>query len=354
MFLAFKELNQSKFKYALIGIIMTAILFLVFFINGLASGLSTADSSSLQNLPADYVVMDDDAEGNIMKSEIEKGEIKNIEDEIDGDHTSPLAIQMSSIEKEEEKSDVVFFALNTEEVSGPKVTEGLSINELRGNEVIIDEGIKNQGYRLGDSFTDTNLEEEFVIAGFTEKQTYSHLPVVHTSYDYWEEQEYFSQDVMNAYLYEGEKQDVSGFNTFTIDETVSSMPGYSETQGSLLMMVSFLFFIAAFVSTVFFYVLTIQKTHQFGILKAIGASTGYIAKSIVLQVILITCISFTFSLAGVYFMTQILPQDMPFELSVEIISLTGVIFLALNLLGSLVSIIKVSKADPLEAIGRVE
>ncbi|WP_186725776.1 hypothetical protein [Rummeliibacillus sp. SL167] len=56
------------------------------------------------------------------------------------------------------------------------------------------------------------------------------------------------------------------------------MPGYKEMQGSFTMMKVFLFIIAAFVSSVFFYILTIQKSHQFGVLKAIGAKSWYIAK----------------------------------------------------------------------------
>lgn len=52
MFLAFKELSHSKLKYILVGIILTAILFLLFFVNGLASGLVKADSNRLEKLSA--------------------------------------------------------------------------------------------------------------------------------------------------------------------------------------------------------------------------------------------------------------------------------------------------------------
>ena len=57
------------------------------------------------------------------------------------------------------------------------------------------------------------------------------------------------------------------------------MPGYTAENGTIMMMLVFLIVISAFVIAVFFYVLTIQKTQQFGVMKAIGASNGFIAKS---------------------------------------------------------------------------
>ena len=70
--------------------------------------------------------------------------------------------------------------------------------------------------------------------------------------------------------------------TASKNDIVTNIPGYSEEQGSLTMMITFLYIIAAFVLTVFFYVITIQKVDQFGMLKAIGAKTSYLAKSFAL------------------------------------------------------------------------
>src|SRR5699024_11530836 len=121
-----------------------------------------------------------------------------------------------------------------------------------------------------------------------------------------------------------------------------------------MMIVVFLFIISAFVSTVFFYVITLQKVNQFGILKAIGAKTSYIAKSIIIQVTLITMIGLLFSSLLVYGMTQVIPEGMPFRTSPTIVLGTAALFLILNLLGSLLSVNKVAKVDALEAIGRAE
>ncbi|MGM0834765.1 MAG: ABC transporter permease [Bacillota bacterium] len=354
MFLAFRELKHSKLKYVLVGIILTAILFLLFFVNGLASGLSNADSSSLKNLPADFIVMHKEAEGNIMKSEITEEDRRMINQKIDESKSTPITITMSSIKHGSITTDVVYFALDSKHKSMPVVNEGKSVQEIGANEVIVDDSIKNQGYKLHDTFKDENLGGEFKIVGFFENQTYSHLPVVYTNLTYWNEKEYRNHDTNQAILYYGKKKDFAGFDVMTVDETVNGMPGYSETQGSLLMMITFLFIISAFVSTVFFYVITIQKTNQFGMLKAMGAGTGFIAKGMIIQVVLITLISFGLSLLGVTGMIQLLPAEMPLEISLSLILWTGALFLILNIVGSLLSVYRASKVDALEAIGRVE
>lgn len=49
---------------------------------------------------------------------------------------------------------------------------------------------------------------------------------------------------------------------------IKGMPGYMEENGTTVMMLVFLVAISAFVIAVIFYVLTIQKTQQFGSLQS--------------------------------------------------------------------------------------
>ncbi|MEB9935945.1 ABC transporter permease, partial [Bacillus cereus] len=56
MFLALRELKQSKLRYGLIGLIMVLLSFLVLVISGLANGLSYDNASSIQNMEANKFV----------------------------------------------------------------------------------------------------------------------------------------------------------------------------------------------------------------------------------------------------------------------------------------------------------
>ena len=234
------------------------------------------------------------------------------------------------------------------------VIEGKDISELSANEVIADKSIEVFGLKLNDQIIDKNTGKKLIIAGITKDQTYSMMPVVYADFELGMNSLYQNKLSYNAVVYTGEKASITGYDTMTPHDSAKSIPGYKETQGSLMMIVVFLFIISAFVSTVFFYVITLQKINQFGILKAIGAKTSYIAKSIIIQVTLITMIGLVFSSLLVYGMTQVIPEGMPFRTSPTLVLSTAVLFLVLNLLGSLLSVNKVAKIDALEAIGRIE
>ena len=103
---------------------------------------------------------------------------------------------------------------------------------------------------------------------------------------------------VNAVMLQGENIDpakidklLSGTETVTKNKAVQSMPGYKEESGTISMMLAFLLVISGFVLGVFFYVLTLQKTNQFGIMKAIGADNRFLSRAIVSEVFLLTVIS---------------------------------------------------------------
>lgn len=354
MFLAFREIKRSKFKYTLLALTMVAIYFLVFFITGLANGLSFADSSSLQNLEADHAVINSEAEGQIVISELTEAQVKDLSNEL-SDESSPLDMTFAQLEIDGEQNlDVMYFSVDTDKHPDMEIIEGKNIRELTGNEVVVNNSLKDHGYELGDEIIDEHSGKALIIAGFIEGHTYTFLPIIYADLDLGLNQMYEEEVSYNAVLYKGSKETIDGFDSLNRDELVQSMSGYQETQGSFMVMKVFMFIISAFVSTVFFYVVTIQKTNQFGVLKAVGASAAYISKSIIIQIILLTVISLSFSILAITGMTQVLPEGVPFKISLSLIMGTGALFLGLNLLGSLLSVFKVAKIDAIEAIGKVE
>lgn len=147
-------------------------------------------------------------------------------------------------------------------------------------------------------------------------------------------------------------QQVTGMEVISKQDAISGIPGHSAEQGSLMMMIVFLFIITAFVLAVFFYVITVQKTSQFGVLKAIGTQTGYLVRSVVGQVMALSFASLTASLLLIALASYMLPEGMPFQLKASTIVLSSVLLVAVGLLGSFVSVLRVTKVDALEAIGR--
>lgn len=366
MFLALKEIKHAKLRYALIALIMILTAFLVFFISGLAQGLSSADSSALRQVDADYLFLNKEAEGNLTQSELDPATLNTAKAQLGEEQAAPLSIQLGTVTKNdsEKKTYVTFFATDMDSRLAPEVTEGRMISNGTENEIVVNESIQSSGYEIGDTMKESTTGTEFTIVGLIEGQTFSHAPAAYINL---KEQKllraaYPHQPplLFNAIAVHGTESDaaeaekkIDHVEAVTIDEAIKGIPGYSETQGSLTMMTTFLFIISAVILAVFFYVITLQKIGQFGVLKAIGTKTGYLARSIVVQIVLLAVVSLALAILLSFGVARILPETMPFELSGMLIARCSLIFLIVDILGSLISLRRVAKADAIKAIGGV-
>lgn len=380
MFLALRELRHAKLRYMLMSFIMVLIVLLVLFVTALARGLSSDNASSIKQMDADYYVLQENSDQRLTRSSIERSTVKQISQALAQDTTvsyASLGVQMTSITKagSPKKVDSTFFAVDTEQFLTPALVEGKMFGANSADEVIVDRSFTEEGLQIGDLIEDTSTGLQFKIVGFTEGESFSHSPVIHMSFDAWNvlsknriihpaaagasQAGEDSIPPITAVAVRGEIKDadqlqdqVSGIEVITQAEALKGIPGYKEEQGSLQMMIAFLFIIAAFVLAVFFYVLTIQKIGQFGVLKAIGAKTAYLARTLILQVLLLSVASIGIGIALTYGLSLMLPPSMPFELTPSLVLISSGLFLFVALAGSMLSLYRISKVDAIEAIGR--
>ncbi|MCB2642690.1 ABC transporter permease, partial [Listeria monocytogenes] len=97
--------------------------------------------------------------------------------------------------------------------------------------------------------------EEFTITAFTKTNTFSHSPVIFVGWDAWKFVHHTNQAAAGEYnavaldVSESTAKNLSlgSMEVSSSEEVLQGIPGYSEEQGSLPMMIAFLFVIAAFV-----------------------------------------------------------------------------------------------------------
>ncbi|MEG6573601.1 FtsX-like permease family protein [Caldibacillus debilis] len=89
-------------------------------------------------------------------------------------------------------------------------------------------------------------------------------------------------------------------------------------------------------------------------MKAIGAKNGFLCKSVISQVSVLSLSSIIVGILLTYGTAAIMPQGMPFRLDVKLVFTYSLILLAISLLSSLVSVRTITKIDPLKALGRME
>lgn len=372
MYLAIREMRFAKGRYSLIATIMVLVSFLVLFVTGLAQGLAYDNAASIKNMAATHFVLEQDSNHRFTRSQVNQDQLEQSRSVVGQDNAEPLGVKMTTVSPADDtkKIDVTLFMVNPEGWLAPTVTEGVSIADQKDGQVVVDQKLSESGVTIGTILVDQASGTEWTVGGFVENESFSHSPVVFLNEQEWlalQGSSRTSPDTAgnnasssyNAIAIKdaGEKVDslsaaVPNAEVITKSEAVSAIPGYKEEQGSLLMMIAFLFVISAFVLAVFFYVITIQKTSQFGILKAIGTRNAYLAGSVSLQVLLLSVASLVISVLLVRLFESILPASMPFQLGLSTLALTCILFVIMSMAGSLFSVWKVTKIDALDAIGR--
>ncbi len=354
MFLAIKELKHSKLKFTLIIAVVILVSYLVYFLTSLAYGLASSYTNGVENWESNYVVMTVDANDNLMMSFMDETDFDNTI--VDGDKAKlglfPAVIN-NPLESEDidTRLNIYLFGVEDDSFLKPADTDVT----LTGNEVVVSDELENSGYEIGDMIAISGSDLELEIKGFTKNATYQTAPIIYMDLASWQSyrlQTNTPPDLFSGVVIKGELTDISdNLASYTIGDYIYTLPGYTAQVLTFSIMIAFLIIIVAFVLGIFIYVLTIQKTPMFGVMKAQGISNRYIAGSVIIQTLLLVLIGIVIGFAlteiSIYFLSDIVPLAVNILFYVVI----TLAFFLFALFGGLFSVNAVLKIDPLKAIG---
>lgn len=373
LFLAIKEMKHSKTRFAMIGAIIMLIAWLVFILSGLGNGLSSLAAATMKNIDGDLFIYEEGSAAAMMKTKVSGSIADDVEGKYGVDEAakfgqSTIIVRNEKSADEQEKNDVTFIGIEPGKFIEPTVVEGQQLNPNDQFGVLIDETLHEKGYDIGDTIIVTSSNLELKVIGYTKGETFNHLPTIFGHVETWQSYAFAAPGADNGLVdpvsmialqganIDGEQiqKNYNLIETFTKSEAIMGMPGYKEESGTIYMMLAFLFAISAVIIAVFFYVFILQKTQQFGVMKAIGASDRFIKNSIISQVFVLSLVSIIAGIILTYLTALVFPEGMPFSLDFKMVILYAVVLLIVSVLGSVISARRVSKIDPLTAIGRVE
>jgi len=360
MYLAWKELKQSKGKFALIIVLVTLISYLVYFLTSLAYGLASSYTNGINKWQADNIILNYDANDNVMMSYLADAEYDRVE--VDGQKAKlgffPAIISLDNAPADVDTREAIYvFGIEDNSFIAPDQFADITLS----NGVVIDESIKDAGYKLGDTIiiTRTNGDTlEWVIEGFTTKTTYQTAPIIYTSMDNYRLYAFGNAavPVFSAIVVKGSVNNLANATSsilvsYTIPDFINTLPGYTAQVLTFSLMIGFLILIVAFVLGIFIYVLTLQKINMFGVMKAQGIASSYIAKSVIWQTIILVFFGMIIGLALTIVSGIFLAAVAPFAFNVLFYFGISVAFIAFALIGGLFSVRAVTKIDPLKAMG---
>lgn len=360
MFLAWNEIKHSKTRFALIIGVMLLVSYLVFFLTGLAYGLAQDNRTSVDKWDADAIILTDESNLNINMSMMPKGWQNDIEaDEIASLGQTPEVVRKGNKSTDGEKINVNFYGINEDEFIMPEVVEGRAFQD--DYEVIADYSLyEEDGIEIGDTLNLAGSDLTVEVVGFTEDAKFAVSPVLYTtvaSYQdiRFEEIDESEEGRISAFVVRNDELDTIKIRNddlvlYAIKNYIAELPGYMAQLLTFGLMIGFLIVIAAVVIGIFMYVLTVQKSSMFGVMKAQGISTGYIGWSVVAQTFLLAIIGVGLGGTLTILTSFFLPAAVPFRSNYYFFAGIMALLILFAVLGAFFSVRTIVKIDPLEAI----
>ncbi len=349
MFLAWNEIRRNKLKFGLIIGVLTMISYLLFLLSGLANGLINLNKEGIDKWQADAIVLNKDANQTVQQSVFNKKDIEN-------KYKKQATLKQTGeiVSNGHQKDNVLVFGVEKSSFLVPSLIEGHKAT--KDNEVLADETLKNKGFKIGDTLTLSQSDEKLHIVGFTESAKYNASPVIFTNdATIAKINPRLTGDKINAVVVRDtnwkDKKLNQELEAVSINDFIENLPGYKPQNLTLNFMISFLFVISATVIGIFLYVMTLQKTSLFGILKAQGFTNGYLANVVISQTLILALFGTAFGLLLTGVTGAFLPDAVPVKFDVLTLLVFAIVLMIVSVLGSLFSILTIRKIDPLKAIG---
>ncbi|HCY6083743.1 TPA: ABC transporter permease [Staphylococcus aureus] len=349
MFLAWDEIRRNKLKFGLIIGVLTMISYLLFLLSGLANGLINMNKEGIDKWQADAIVLNKDANQTVQQSVFNKKDIEN-------KYKKQATLKQTGeiVSNGHQKDNVLVFGVEKSSFLVPSLIEGHKAT--KDNEVLADETLKNKGFKIGDTLSLSQSDEKLHIVGFTESAKYNASSVIFTNdATIAKINPRLTGDKINAVVVRDtnwkDKKLNQELEAVSINDFIENLPGYKPQNLTLNFMISFLFVISATVIGIFLYVMTLQKTSLFGILKAQGFTNGYLANVVISQTVILALFGTAFGLLLTGVTGAFLPDAVPVKFDVLTLLVFAIVLMIVSVLGSLFSILTIRKIDPLKAIG---
>src|SRR5690606_38863869 len=114
----------------------------------------------------------------------------------------------------------------------------------------------------------------------------------------------------------------------------------------------FLYAISALAVGAFFTVVTIQRREEIAVMRAMGASTGYLLRDSITQSVILLLVATALGMGvGLLVGAGLSASAMPFALDPAAVAVASAFLVFLGLVGATFGVLRVTRVDPLTALG---
>jgi putative ABC transport system permease protein len=364
MKIALRELRRRPQSFALAAVILTLLALLLNFLGGLLDGLIGSSTGALRAQDGDLIVYSNTAESSFLRSRIEPAQRSAIAALPGVDKVTSISlVQLGARVPGNGPRDLAAAALFGVETA-PKGMDTIPAD----GQVVADRFLESSGVKLNQTILMGPARTPVTVVGWIDDTNYAGQGSLWGSVNTWRTvleanipAERLADGVVQTLLIEtATPKEVAtavdaatgSTKTFTISEAINSIPGVKEQRSTFNNIIGVTIFIAIVVVALFFALLTIERTSMYGVLKAIGASSGSLFAGVVAQAVVLTAFAAIVGGGIAWLFDKLIPPGaIPLDLRPGRIISNIVFLLIAAIIGCAFSLRRVLRVDPASAIG---
>ncbi len=371
MFIAIRDLRRSWSRFLLVGLVVVLVALLTTVLGALANGLVRDGISGLRALPFDHMAFEHGSKATFSRSTVTDETLARFRG-IPGVQATPLGVTFANAKSHSAKPDLDVALFGVEDDSflvrdADDAERADAQAALAGRPGLVLSGeLASEGIEVGDDYTFTSSGTTLPVLGFTFAGSYGHAPIAYTSLGTWQKLTYgndargrFSAIALqvpdDAHAAVERVATDTGTEVKSKAATYDGSPGFTAEQSTMSLIRAFLLVISALVVGAFFTVLIVQRTRQVGLLKAMGASSWYVIRDGLAQMVIVVAIAtIVGSAVGAGLVALMSGGAAPVELVPSTV-ISGVVLLVVaGVVGSLVPLKRITGIEPAIALGASE
>ncbi len=365
MRLAVREMRRRPGRFVVATAILTLIALLLMFLGGLLDGLIAGSTGALRAQRADLIVFSSASEDSLVRSRIGPQAREAVQDTVGAERVSGLgSVQLGARIAGKGPRDlvpVVLFGYGRAPRGVPAAVPG-------SGRVYADESLRAEGVRRGSVVRLGPARTPVEVIGFLDDSRYSGQGTLWGSLDTW--RTVLAANRPAARLDEGVVQalvvhDAAGVqadaidaatagatSTLTISQAIEALPGVSQQRTVFNQIIGVTVVIAVVVVALFFALITVERIGLYGVLKAIGASSGTLFAGVLLQAVIVTVVASAIGIAASLVLDAAIPAGaIPFVATPARLLSSVAYLIVAALIGCAFSLRRVLRVDPASAIG---
>jgi putative ABC transport system permease protein len=372
MKLAFAEILRSQGRYLPVVVALALIVFLVLVLAALSDGLYFQATGAVRNTGGDLLVFSEDGQRSLIRSQLDEADGERVA-AVDGvAEVGSVGTVLGAGAGPRGALDLAVFGFRPSLPGGPsQVVEGRLPDDGPVREAVADVTLRQQGVEIGDTVLFSGSDAPLRIVGFAEDVSYQLQPTVWTSVDTWRT----VRDQARPEL-AGEEATVQAFSvrldegadpeqvanridealggtteTVTTQTAILSIPGVDQQRSTLNAIIGTSFGVAGLVIALFFALLTLEKRNLLAMLKALGASSTYLAGGVLAQAMVANVAGLLLGGALAWLLSLVLPDAIPALFRTQTTVVLVIATLVTGALGAALSFRRVTRIDPASALG---